>query len=232
MAQSPAADVPLVVRTAELRLTAQNFATVRADLERILLQFGGHIAQLNIASPAGGPRNLNATLRIPSAQLGAALAELRKLGRVEGESQRGEEVTQQSVDLAARLNNARHTEQRLTQILATRTGKLSDVLEVEEKLAQVRGTIEQAEAEQKSLNNRVSFATVSLQVSEDYRAPLAGAAPSVGTRLSNAAVDGLHTAFSGIIGLIQALLAAGPSLLFFGLLLGLPAYFLWKKLRR
>ncbi len=228
----PSAETPpLVVRTADLRLSAHNFETVRVDLDRILLQFNGHIAQLNTASPTGEARSLTATLRIPSSRLEAALGELRKLGRVDGESQRGEEVTQQSIDLEARLNNARHTEERLTEILRTRTGKLSDVLEVEEKLSQVRGEIEQAEAEQKSLNNRVSFATVSLQVSEDYRAPLAGTTPSVGTRLSNAAVDGLHTAFNGFIGLIQTILAAGPSVLLWSLLLGSPAYLLWKKLR-
>ncbi len=222
----------LIVRTADLRLTARSFDTVRTDLDRILAQFGGHIAQLDIASPADRARALSATLRIPAPQLEAALSELRKLGRVDSESQRGEEVTQQSVDLEARLTNARHTEQRLTQILASRTGKLSDVLEVEEKLAEVRGQIEQAEAEQKSLNNRVAFATISLQVTEDYRAPLTTTiAPSIGTRISNSAMDGLHTAFDSVTGMIQAVLAIGPSLLLWGLILGLPAYFLWKKLR-
>jgi hypothetical protein len=224
---------PLIILTAELRLTARTFDTVRGDLGRILSQFGGHIAQLDIASPTGQARSLTATLRIPAPQLEAALNELRKLGHVEGESRRGEEVTQQSVDLEARLSNSRHTEQRLTEILAARTGKLSDVLEVEEKLAEVRGQIEQAEAEQKSLNNRISLATISLQVNEDYRAPLTGTvSPSIGTRLSNSAMDGLHAAFNGIIGLMQVILAAGPSLLLWGLLLGLPGYFLWKKLRR
>ena len=112
------------------------------------------------------------------------------------------------------------------------TRELSDILQVEEKLAEVRGTIEQAEAEQKSLNNRVSFATVSLEISEDYRTPLAGGTTSsVGTRLRNAAVDGLHTAFNAVIGFVQALLAIGPTILLFGLVLGLPAYFFWKKLR-
>jgi hypothetical protein len=223
---------PVVVRTAELRLTAHNFDTVRTDLDRILSQFGGHIAQLNVTSPTGEARSLTATLRIPSPQLESALAELRKLGHVDSESQNGEEVTQQSVDLEARLNNAHHTEERLTEILRTRTGKLSEVLEVEQKLAEVRGEIERAEAEQKSLNNRVSFATVSLQATEDYRAPLTGGtASSVGTRLNNAAVDGLHTAFNGMVGLVQSLLATGPSLLLWGLILGLPVYFLWKKLR-
>ena len=226
------AQEPLIVRTSDIRLIARNFDTVRVKLDRILAQFGGHIAQLNLTSPTGEARNLTATLRIPSPQLEAFLADLRKLGRVTNESQSGEEVTQQSIDLEARLNNARHTEERLTEILKTRTGKLSDVLEVEEKLSEVRGQIEQAEAEQKNLNNRISFATVSLQVTEDYRTPLAETAPtSVGTRLSNSAVDGLHTAFNGLIAAIQALLAAGPSVLLFGVLLALPAYFLWKKLR-
>ena len=120
----------------------------------------------------------------------------------------------------------------MTQILAARTGRLSDVLEVEEKLSEVRGEIEQAEAEQKSLNNRVAFATVSLQVNEDYRVPLTGTVePSVSTRLSNAGVDGLHKAFDGGVALIQVILSAGPSLLLWGAVLGLPGYFLWKKLR-
>ena len=230
--REPKAQEPLVVRTSDIRLIAHNFDAVRAQLDGILAQFSGHIAQLNLASPTGEARNLTATLRIPSPQLEPFLAELRKLGQVTNESQSGEEVTQQSIDLEARLNNARHTEERLTEILKTRTGKLSDVLEVEEKLSEVRGQIEQAEAEQKSLNNRISFATVSLQVAEDYRTPLAGTAPtSVGTRLSNSAVDGLHTAFDGLVAVIQTVLAAGPSLLLFSVLLALPAYFLWKKLR-
>ncbi len=226
------APAPFIVRTAELNVTARKFDTVRTDLNRILLQFGGHIAQLNVASPTNEARNLTATLRVPSAQLDAAMTELRKLGRVNGEAMRGEEVTQQSVDLEARLNNLRHTEERLTEILATRTGKLSDVLEVEQKLSEVRGQIEQAEAEQKSLNNRISFATVQLTAGEDYRAPLTTTAePAVMTRLSNAAVRGLHNAFNGLLGLLLFILRAGPSVLIFGALLALPGYFLWKHLR-
>jgi len=214
-----------VVRTAELRLTAHNFDTLRGDLDRIVLQFGGHVAELNITSPSGEPRSLTALLRVPAPQLEAFLGELRKLGRVDGESQRGDEVTQQSVDLDARLANARHTEQRLTEILRTQTGKLADVLAVEEKLAEVRGNIEQAEAEQKNLNNRVTLATVSLNANEDYRNPLS-------TSLGTAAVDGVHIAFNATVVFVHALLEAGPSLLLFAVIFGLPAYFLWKKFGR
>ena len=223
---------PLVERNAELNVTARNFDTVRTDLDRILLQFGGHIAQLNLSSPADRARRLRAILQVPSQRLDAALAELRKLGRVDSESMRGEEVTQQSVDLEARLKNLRHTEERLTQILATRTGQLSDVLEVEQKIAEVRGQIEQSEAEQKSLNNRITFALVSLTVGEDYRVPLAATtAPDTTTRISNAAVRGLHNVYEILLGLLLVILRAGPSILMVGALLGLPGYFLWKHLR-
>lgn len=221
-----------IVHTAQLRLTARNFDSVQADLERVLSRFDAHWADMNVSNPTNEARNLTATLRVPSPRLETLLSELRKLGHVDRESQRGEEVTQQSVDLEARLANARRMEQRLTQILATRTGKLSDVLEVEEKLGQIRGQIEQAEAEQKSLKNRVSFASVALEVSEDYRAPLATGGPSTGGRLRNAAVDGLHRSFNAIVELAAGALTIGPSVLLFGLLFGLPGYWLWKKLRR
>ena len=56
-------------------------------------------------------------------------------------------------------------------------------------------------------------------------------APSVSTGLLNARVKGLRNAFNALIGLLQLILRVGPSLLLFGALLGLPAYFLWKKLR-
>ena len=221
---TPSPETQLLVRTADLSLTARDFDNIRAKLDRIILQFGGLVGELNLNSPNGEARTLNASIHIPAAQLEAALVEVRKLGHVDGESQRGEDVTRQSVDLTARLANLRHTEERLTEILRTRTGKLSDVLEVEEKLDQVRGQIEQSEAEQKALNNRVSFATLSLTVTEDY-------AKAVSTGLGGAALGGLHHASNVIVAIARAALEAGPTVLLFALLLGLPAYLLWKNFR-
>ncbi len=98
----------------------------------------GYLANLTLNTPQGAGRSLSATLRVPAADLDAALADLRQLGRVESESQKGDDVTRQYADLVARLANARNTEQRLSQILAQRTGKLSDVLDVERENARFR----------------------------------------------------------------------------------------------
>jgi DNA repair exonuclease SbcCD ATPase subunit len=104
------------------------------------------------------PALSKATLRVPADQLDAAATELKSLGRAESESQSGEEVTQQCVELDARLTNANNTEQRLTDLLRQRTGKLADALAVEKQIDQIREKIERMEAENKSLGKRIDFA--------------------------------------------------------------------------
>jgi hypothetical protein len=224
--------VPIIARVASVTLSTKEFDKTRASLEEILKRHNGYMGELKVSAPADAGRTLTATLRIPAQQLEAAMAELKKLGRVEDESQGGEEVTQQYVDLQARLANGKHTEQRLTEILRTRTGKLQDVLKVELEIDRVRGEIEQMQAEKKELSKRVAFATLNATVKEEYQAKLQATPPSTGSRFRNAAVDGYNTVIEGLIGVALFLLAAGPSLLLWAAILFFPARWAWKKLRR
>ena len=224
--------VPMIARTAGLTLTTKEFDKTRASLEETLKRHGGYLGELKVSAPADAGRTLTATLRIPAPQLEQAMAELKKLGRVEDESQGGEEVTQQYVDLQARLANGKHTEQRLTEILRTRTGKLQDVLKVELEIDRVRGEIEQMQAEKKELSKRVAFATLNTMVKEEYHAKLEAAPPSTGSRFRNAAVDGYNTVVEGLIDVGLFLLSVGPSLLLWAAILFFPARWAWKKLRR
>jgi hypothetical protein len=150
---------------------------------------------------------------------------------VESESQSGQDVTSQFVDLQARLDNARHTEERLSDLLRDRTGKLSDVLAVEQELDRVRGEIEQMEAERKNMANQVSYATLHATITEDYQAQLQVVPPSTFTRLGNAAVEGYRGMVDGVVGLALFLLSIGPSLLLC-VILFFPARLVWKKVRR
>ena len=223
--------VPMIARTAGLILTTQEFDKSRASLEEILKRHNGYLGELKVSAPADGGRTLTATLRVPGPQLEATMAELKKLGRVEDESQGGEEVTQQYVDLEARLANGKHTEQRLTEILRTRTGKLQDVLKVELEIDRVRGEIEQMQAEKKELTKRVAFATLNTTVKEEYRAKLQATPPSTGSRFRNAAVDGYNTVVEGLIDVGLFLLSSGPSLLIWAAVLFFPVRWLWRKVR-
>ena len=229
---TPEPTQPMIARSASVSLIVKDFGPLEASVKAIAQRHNGYIASLNSTSPQEAARTLSATLRIPSAQLESAIAELKQLGRVEQESQSGDEVTKEFTDRAARLKNARATEQRLLDVLRDHTGKVKDILEAEREIARVRGEIEQMEAEQRALQTRVDFATIELSVQEEYKATLQGAPTATGTRLRNAAVEGYRSAIDSVIGVGIWALQALPTLLLWTIALFAPARWIWKRLRR
>jgi anti-sigma factor RsiW len=229
---TPEPTAPMIARTASVSLTVKDFAPLEASVKAIALHHNGYIASLNSASPLDAAHTLTATLRIPSAQLEAAIAELKLLGRVEQESQSGEEVTKEFTDREARMKNARATEERLLDVLRNHTGQVRDILATEQEIARVRGDIEQMEADQRSLQTRVDFATIELSVQEEYKASLQGTPTATGTRLHNAAIEGYRSVVESVIVFGVWALQSLPTVLLWGFVLFAPARWLWKRLRR
>jgi uncharacterized protein DUF4349/putative zinc finger protein len=231
---TPAAPIhqPMIARNVSLTIITKDFASSRASLEAILARHHGYSAQLTASTSENAPRSITASLRVPANELAATLAELKTLGHVETESQSGEEVTQQHADLVARLKNSRETEHRLQAILLQRTGKIADVLAVEEEISRVRGEIEQMEAEQESLEHRVDFATVELRVSEEYKAKLDNSSPSASTRVHNSLVAGYKSAAETLLGFVLFFAESGPTLLIWLVIILVPALLLVRRYRR
>jgi hypothetical protein len=223
---------PMIARSVSLTIVTKNFASSRSSLEAILARHHGYAAQLSAGTAENSPRSISASLRIPANELAGAFAELKTLGHVETESQSGEEVTQQHADLVARLKNSRETEHRLQAILLQRTGKIADVLAVEQEIARVRGEIEEMEAEQKSLEHRVDFATIELRISEEYKAQLNNSSPSASTRIHNSLVTGYKNALETLLGFVLFFAESGPTLLIWLVILLVPAMLLVRRYRR
>jgi Domain of unknown function (DUF4349) len=121
-------------------------------------------------------RSATLTLKIPSARYDDALGSLGPLGKVETVTTNSEDVGEEFVDVRARVANARRLEDRLVGLLATRTGKLPDVLAVERELSRVREEIERYEGRLRYLRSRVAMSTLSVTVHEAL--PLIGPNPS------------------------------------------------------
>ncbi len=223
---------PMIARTVSLGMVVKQFDASRASLEGILARHKGYSSNLAINTPEGAARSLEASLRVPVPQLAATIAELKALGRVELETQGGEEVTQQHADLVARLKIARETERRFIAILRERPGNISEVLSTEESIARVRGEIERMEAEQQSLEHRVDFATINLRLAEEYKAQLSSPAPSVATQVRNASVNGFRDAFESVLAVVLFLAESGPAILLWLVLLFLPVRMAWRRYRR
>jgi hypothetical protein len=214
----------MIARTATLTVMVKDISAARTSFDAILARHHAYSAELVVALLEDAPpHGIQASLRIPAPELGAALIEFKSLGRVQKESQSGE---------AARLQNSRETEQRLRDILAQRTGKIEDVLQVEEEIARVRGEIEGMEADQRALEHRVDFATVDLQLVEEYKEQFSTPSTSVSTRIGNAFVDGMRNAASMMLGLVLFIEEAGPVVLIWLVILGVPTLLVWKRYRR
>jgi anti-sigma factor RsiW len=229
---SPAPAAPMIARTASLSITVKDLTAARASLDAILARHQGYSAELTVESAAHAPRSLTASLRIPAPKLSAALADLKTLGRVEKESQSGEDVSQQHADLAERLKTARETEERFRGILQRRAGNISDVLEVEESIARVRGEIESMEAEQTALDHRVDFATIDLQLSEVYKEEISSPSSSFSLRFHNAFVAGYRNAAETLVGIVLFFVEYGLSILIWLAILMLPVVLLWRRYRK
>jgi hypothetical protein len=223
---------PMIARTISLSIVAKDFDAARASLDTILARHNGYSASLAVNTPQGAARSLQASLRVPAPQLSAAVIELKSLGRVEIETQSGEEVTQPHADLVARLKNAHETESRIQAMLKERTGNIGEVLGAEQEIARVRGEIEWMEAEQKNLEHRVDFVTIDLNLSEEYKAQLEPPAPALSTIIHNALVSGYRNVAGTLLALVIFFAAYGPVLIFWLLVLVVPATIVWRRWHR
>jgi len=223
-------NAPLIARSVELTIVAKDVAAARPALDAILAKYHGYAADMTVYTPADDAPSLKASLRIPIADLAPAMQDLRGLGRVASESESGEDVTQQHQDLDQRLKTARDTEERFRTILQQRTGTVSDVLQVEEEIARVRGDIESMEAEQTALEHRVEFASIDLSIGAEP-GPISGTAP-ISVRVGNAFVAGYRNAAGTVVGIFLFLIAYGLTILIWIAILGVPVYLLRRRYRR
>lgn len=221
---------PMVIRIATLRLSTEKFDEVRPSIEQLIAAHAGRIGSLSVTGE-GNRRSLSATLRVPSARLDAFLAALRPLGQLQHESISTEDVTSEYQDLSIRIATAKREEQRLIGLLTNRTGKLSEVLEVEREIARVRTDIERMDAALRTRKDQVDYSSINLQVAEAYRAEIALTPVSVGARLRNAAIDGVRFATDGLIDVVLSIVQLTPTVLLWVLVLAWPVRVLLRRAR-
>jgi Domain of unknown function (DUF4349)/Putative zinc-finger len=220
---------PMIVQTASLSVVAKNYDEASAAIDRLAKARGGYVEKLDAKAQTGNARELSIALRIPTKQFDGFLADLRQLGHVEQESQSNEEVSAEYVDLQARLRSAQATERRLIELLGTRTGRLEDVLDVERELARVRGEIESMEGQSAVLVHRVSYASVEVELSEEYHEKLQS--NSTGMKLWNASITGVQNLTNGVVDLLIFILNYGLAILFWVAMISVPSWLLWRRFR-
>lgn len=189
----PVADAALgrkIIRTSSLEMVVQHPAEAANRIASIAEGLGGYI----VSAADGGEKAKAAilTIRVPAAQFELARAEIRKIGvTVESEKIDTQDVTSQYVDQDATLRNLKAEEAQYLGILKQAT-TVKDMLSVSEKLSEVRGQIEQQQAEFNTLSQQIEAVAITISLRTEAEAKEFGLNWRPWYQIKLAAGDGLE----------------------------------------
>lgn len=153
-------DKRIVIYTAQYRIVVQEIEAAIDAMERLAEAQGGYVQSIS---------GNQIVIRVPVAKYQAAVAEVESLGNVARRDLQATDVTEEYVDLQARLKNSMAVRTRLEALLA----KAKDVeaaLAVEKELNRVGEEIERLQAKLEVLKNRVAYSTITADFERVYRA--------------------------------------------------------------
>jgi hypothetical protein len=202
----------MIIRTGNASIEIDSLEPAIAAARALATRVGGYVANTAIQSGRNRYRSAAIEIKLPADRFDAALEGLSPLGKVEGVNVSTEDVGEEFTDLSARATNAHRLEARLIELIASRTGKLSDVLEIERELARVREEIERMEGRMRYLKTRAAISTLNLNLHEP--APIVGDQGSWGVLLSAA-----RQAWRNFVSLVAATIASLGVLIPVGLVL-------------
>ncbi|MBI3743653.1 MAG: DUF4349 domain-containing protein [Chloroflexi bacterium] len=180
-----------VIVTANLTVEVQDIDKAVNDARAIAQAQGGLVEQL---TSSGGPdrKTASITVRVPQPNFTAAMQQLEGLGSVKVRNLGSQDVTEQFIDLQARLKSSQQAEQSFLTLLS-KAQSVGDVLTVERELTRVRSDIERMQGQLNFLQRRVDLATitVSLVTPDQFAGTPPKASLGVEVRAVQQAVDAM-----------------------------------------
>ena len=156
----------LLIWSAYLSVQVKNVSNAVSAAVAVAERQGGYVEQKS----DNGEQSARVTLRIPAQAFKLAVASLEALGAVTHRNVKGEDVTEQYIDVEARLKNKIVLRDRLKQLLE-KAADVKDILAIETELSRVQADIDSMEGRLKSLKGQVEYASVTLNLE---RTPILG----------------------------------------------------------
>ena len=187
----PASGSQKIIRTANITLATKTFDETLSRLGSLCDSAGGWISYSSTYTGSNGLRHASLTLRIPTSAYASFLSSAQGTARVTRSEETAEDVTASYRDTSMRLDTQLALMERL-QGMVTETASLSDLLELEQQIAQVQYQIDSLRSSLKHMDNSVDYSTVSISVNEEKASDDAGNTTlSFSQRISSAFHAGL-----------------------------------------
>lgn len=221
--QSPsqAATTAMIIRTGNATIKVDSLEPAVARLRLLAQSLGGYVGNTSMQTGTDQLRSATVEIKVPAARWGQLVAGLKPIGTLEAVQESAEDVGEEFVDVQARVSNAKRLEARLIDLLANRTGKLSDALQVERELARVREEIERYEGRIRYLRAQTAMSTMTVNVHEPL--PVLGSHPG-----DNPIAQAFRDAWRIFVGVIAFLISSLGIIIPLGIL----AWLAWRFIPR
>lgn len=155
----------MIVRTGDMALVVEDVAKAIEEITRLAGSFKGYVVSSN--SWREGERLMgNISIRVADEHFDDAIRALRQMAvKVNSESTSGQDVTEEYVDLSAKLRNLEAAEAQLLQLME-KAGKVSEILEVQRELTETRGEIEQTKGRMQYLEQSASMSLIQVSLEQ------------------------------------------------------------------
>lgn len=221
-----------IIRNGELTIELDSPEEAQRRIAAIAERHGGFVvnseSKRNDGNQQAAPRiSINVIARVPAAKFAEAVAEIEQTGgSVLHRKITGQDVTEEFIDLEAHIRAKRALESQFLEIMK-RAQKVSEALEVQTQLAEVRGEIERLEGRRRFLENQAALSTITVTLQTP--APIVAATTGgFWHSIKMAFGDGLDTSAEIVLGLIRFVIVMIPVML----LIVLPLWFVVRWLRR
>ena len=220
-----AVDTRKVVTTANFSIRTDDFDDVMRRLDHKIAVSGSYIQQ-SYSSAANEYRGAfaNMTIRVPASGYGDFRSFITELDQLVSSSEQGEDVTVQYYDTEARLAVLQAQEARIRTFIA-QSNNLDEIFRIERELVRISTEIEQLTTVRNRLDNLVAYATIYVEISENYEASIIAAA--FGERVNNAMQGSVDNLVIAAQSLLLLLIWCWPMLIIAG-----AAYMIWRKYKK
>ncbi|WP_330444026.1 DUF4349 domain-containing protein [Flavobacterium sp. C4GT6] len=190
-----------IIKTATLRFETQNLETTAGNIKQAIGKFKGQI-QSDEERNEYNTVSRSLTIRVPNESFDNFIDEISKgVSYFERKEISSRDVTEEYIDTQSRIKTKKALEARYLELLK-KANKVSEMLEIEKELSEIREEIESKQARLQYLENQVSYSTVYIYFYKTV-AEKQGATVSYGAKLVNALKSGFNSLSSFFIGLIQ-----------------------------
>jgi TATA-box binding protein (TBP) (component of TFIID and TFIIIB) len=212
-----------IIKTAQATIEVRDVVASVDTLKALAVQKGGYLSSSSVQKNYNNQLYATVVLRVPQSEFESVMEGVKAVGTVKSVSTKGEDVTEEYVDLAAR-RIANQNQLTAYNRIMEKSEKVEDILKVQQQIERVQVELDRIEGRMRYLNSRIDLSTITVNLQEPE---------PVGGETGHSFISAINEGIAGFLGMIDAIIILLLTLLPL-IVIGAAAYgiYRWKKSKK